>query len=131
MKADAAYLLKLLDRAPAAAWTKKLRSVLISEDFLEKPDNPQSCIVSFALDQARRRQAGTREMGKETFGIEELIATLSKLDRSEKIVFYLIEDSRYLGTCYISGDRLLGCECVLKTGTVSKPGLWIDGKRIT
>lgn len=131
MKKDAIYLIKLLDKTPAEAWAERLRVMLISDGFQEKPDNPQSCIVSFALNQAKRRLDHTRAIGKKTFGIEELIVTLSAFDKEKGLQFYSIEDHQYLGTCYVADGRILGCECVLKTGTVSKPGLWIDGKQIT
>ncbi|MCE4544320.1 MULTISPECIES: hypothetical protein [unclassified Caballeronia] len=130
MKNDVAYLTKLLDQTAEKPWTEKLRTMFASDSFMEKADNPQSCIVSFALNQANRRLKYTQTIGKETFGIDELIAVLSTLDQRKELEFFSIENSKYLGTCYIADERMLGCECVLKTGTVSKPGLWIDGKQI-
>jgi transcription termination factor Rho len=64
MKKDAIYLIKLLDKTPKEVWTESLRAMFISDGFQEKPDNPQSCIVSFALNQAKRRLEHTRAIGK-------------------------------------------------------------------
>jgi hypothetical protein len=131
MRKDVAYLTKLLDQTAEKSWTEKLRAMFASESFMEKSDNPQSCIASFALNQAKRRLKYTRAISKETFGIDELIVVLSGLEQDKELEFFSIENSTYLGTCYIADERMLGCECVLKTGVVSKSGLWIDGKQIT
>lgn len=130
MKKTAAYLVGLIGKAYQEGWRGDLREILLSEDFQEKSDNPQSCIVSFALNQAKRRLDKAQSMGKKTFGIEELISELSVMDGGMSLEFYSIENSQYLGACYVADGHILGCECILKTGTVSKPGLWVDGKKI-
>lgn len=129
MKDSASYLIKLLD-CETAAWSEDLRRVLLATEPTEISETPQHCVVYFALSQARRRLETSRAQGKTTFGIESLIATLSALNEDETLDYYVISNSTHLGTCYVLQNRLLGCEFVLKSGTQSKRGLWIDGKPI-
>ncbi|WP_175948808.1 hypothetical protein [Burkholderia pyrrocinia] len=125
------YLINLLDQVPDVPWSEDLRNVLLSTDLKENPSGPQHCTVYFALKQARRRLESSRARGKTTFGIESLISELSKLNEDESLDYYVISTSRHLGTSYVLRGRLLGCEFVLKSGSETKPGLWVDGKQIT
>lgn len=124
------YLTKLLD-VSVDPWKKNLRSVLDSAKARRIPVNIQHCTADFALNQALRRLATSRALEKETFGIESLIEGLRLLEGDIVLDYYIISTSKYLGTCYVFRDRLLGCEFVVKSGTKAKPGLWIDDKPVT
>jgi hypothetical protein len=130
MSKNSAHLQNLLSHESSVLWVKKLREILESSDLKEKSESPQSCTINFALEQSKRRLENTKSLGKETFGITELIEVLEKLDKSMEITFYLITNSDFLGTCYVLKNSVLGCEFVRKTGSISMPGLWVDGKRI-
>lgn len=131
MSDDASYLLQLLERQPPCDWARELRAVLASTTLKPKPDNPQECLVRFALAQARRHLAAVERMNKRSFGIAELVQVLERLSDQLMIRYFFVENDRFTGTCYVSDDALLGCEFIEKGTTVSKPGLWIDGKQIS
>lgn len=130
MRDSVSYLKELLDDL-VNPWTKKLRPVLDSAKASRIPVNLQHCTADFALNQALRRLATSRALGKETFGIESLIEELRLLEGDIVLDYYVISTSKYLGTCYVFRDRLLGCEFVVKSGTKAKPGLWVDDKPFT
>ena len=125
------YLIQLLDQRADASWANELRSVLLSPELNTRSLGVQHCSVNFALSQARRRLDSSRRLNKATFGIESLIAELCLLDKSQMLDYYVVSTSRHLGTCYVTKDRLTGCEFVLKGGAETKPGLWIDGKQVS
>ncbi len=125
------FLISLLDREAGSSWSEELRRVLLSADASSVSHSPQHCSVHFALAQARRRLETSYGLGKRTFGMESLISVLEPLDKDAMLDYYVISTATDLGTCYLYQNRLLGCEFVRKSGTESKPGLWIDGKRIT
>ncbi|WP_155636399.1 hypothetical protein [Burkholderia stagnalis] len=131
MSDDVSCLINLLDQEPDAPWSEDLRTVLLSKDLKKNPGNPQQCTAHFALKQAQRRLESSRVLEKTTFGIESLISELSKLNGDERLDYYIISTPTHLGTCYVFQGRLLGCEFVLKSGSETKPGLWVDGKQIT
>lgn len=130
MRDSVSYLKELLDDL-VNPWAKKLRPVLDSAKASRIPVNLQHCTADFALNQALRRLATSRALGKETFGIESLIEELRLLEGDIVLDYYVISTSKYLGTCYVFRDRLLGCEFVVKSGTKAKPGLWVDDKPFT
>lgn len=130
MRDSVSYLKELLDDL-VNPWKKKLRPVLDSAKASRIPVNLQHCTADFALNQALRRLATSRALGKETFGIESLIEELRLLEGDIVLDYYVISTSKYLGTCYVFRDRLLGCEFVVKSGTKAKPGLWVDDKPFT
>ncbi|WP_250511746.1 hypothetical protein [Caballeronia sp. GACF4] len=131
MSNSLSYLNNLLDRRPNAFWTGELRAVLRSSELKASQIQTQHCTVHFALSQAKRRLESSKRLKKTTFGIESLISDLGQLGEEETLDFYVISTSQYLGTCYVAADRLVGCEFVVKAGTETKPGLWVEGKRIT
>lgn len=123
------YLLELLNNV-TAPWTEDLRQVLLSAEATGTPAHLQHCTVHFALGQALRRLKTSHAQGKQTFGIKELIEELRFLNENLVLDYYVISTPMHLGTCYVLRDSLLGCEFVLKSGTMSKPGLYIDDKPI-
>ena len=130
MRDSLSYLMELLDEI-VDPWAKNLRPVLVLAKARRIPVNLQHCTADFALNQALRRLATSRALGKKTFGIESLVEELRLLARDIVLDFYVISTSKYLGTCYVFRDRLLGCEFVVKSGTKEKPGLWFDDKPVT
>lgn len=125
------YLIQLLDQRPDTSWANELHSVLLSPDLNARPIGVQHCSVRFALNQAQRRLDSSRRLNKMTFGIESLISELCLLNEDQMLDYYVVSTSRHLGTCYVDKDRLIGCEFVLKSGTETKPGLWVDGKQVS
>jgi hypothetical protein len=125
------YLIQLLDQRPDTSWANELRSVLLSPELNARQVAAQHCSVHFALSQAQRRLESSRRLNKTTFGIDGLISELRLLDEDHMLDYYVVSTSRHLGTCYVDKDRLIGCEFVLKGGTETKPGLWIDGKQVS
>jgi hypothetical protein len=131
MSNSLSYLINLLDRRRNALWSDELRDVLRSPELAASRISAQHCTVQFALSQARRRLESSQRLRKTTFGLESLISDLGQLKEEDPLDYYVISTSQYLGTCYVAADRLVGCEFVAKTGTETKPGLWVDGKRIS
>lgn len=125
MKNTYSYLIGLLDHVDAP-WTENLRQILISAAATGNSVNLQHCTVEFAFSQALRRLKTTRVKEKRTFGIESLIEELRHLNENMVLDYYIISTENYLGTCFVLEDRLIGCEFVIKSGTKSMPGLWID-----
>jgi hypothetical protein len=103
-----------------------LENFLNSDSAHEKAGSPENFVISFALNRAKSRLESSKKAGKKTFGLENLISTLSKYDQTQKITFFNLENTQYLGTCFVLDDQILGYEFVLKTGTTSVPGLWPD-----
>ncbi|WUR15140.1 hypothetical protein E7V67_008550 [[Empedobacter] haloabium] len=130
MKNILTYLRELLDHV-SAQWAEDLRLVLCSAEATGTTVHAQHCTVQFALNQALRRLETSRALAKITFGIEGLIEELRHLDNDVTLDYYVISTPSHLGTCYVLSDRLLGCEFVMKSGTESRRGLWIDSKPIT
>ena len=125
MKNNLIYLIALLDKLDAP-WAADLRRVLLSAKAEENQVNFQHCTVKFALSQARRRLESSSQRKKQTFGIESLVDELSRFDTDLVLDYYVVSTSPWLGTCFVLQDHLLGCEFVVKSGTVSRLGLWID-----
>ncbi|MEF3074485.1 hypothetical protein V2P20_05560 [Methylobacter sp. Wu1] len=103
-----------------------LENFLNSDSAYEKVGSPENFAISFALNRAKFRLESAKKAGKKTFGLEDLISALSKYDQTQKVTFFNLENTQYLGTCFVLDDRILGYEFVLKTGTTSVPGLRPD-----
>jgi hypothetical protein len=93
-----------------------LSRFLDSESLCGNSGNTETFKVGFALNRAKQRLNLVSESNTEAFGLHELIATLSSLDECEMIDFVYLEDDKYIGTCFVLGERVLGYECVLKKG---------------
>jgi ABC-type uncharacterized transport system permease subunit len=130
MKKDISYLINLLDHWVNGAWVDELRNVLQSPELKTSQIQIQHCTAYFALNQAIRRLESSRRIKKMTFGVESLISQLNKLPEEDVLDYYAISTSQYLGVCYVFLNQLIGCEFIQKTGVETKPGLWLDGKKI-
>ncbi|WP_157359672.1 hypothetical protein [Caldimonas brevitalea] len=130
MTTDAEYLLSLANEIPETSSLGQLKAILSMDDLRGKPANPLTCTASYALAQAKRRLENSTALGKATVGLEDLIASASSFKDDDIFECYIFENSTHIGTCYVFDGGLLGCEFVLRTGTQTLPGLWIDGKRV-
>jgi hypothetical protein len=76
----------------------------------------------------RLKQA--EELGLETFGLSDLVPCLLRLNPESPIRMFGIKSVRYIGTCSVTDEVMLGCEFITRGNAISKPGLWIDGTKI-
>lgn len=103
-----------------------LKSFFEGEDVEEREGCHEKFVISFVLNRAIFRTNSTEKYKKTTFGLKNLVRTLSDLDPQGWIDSYSFRSSSYLGACFVMEDKLIGYEFVERKGTISRPGIDSD-----
>lgn len=120
------YLKRLLKKAKGKniSWDANfLQNLLTTESVAEIPGNPEIHFVHFASGRAKLRQISAANAGKRTYGTNNLIKSLSRLDQNSKIEFYNLENKEFRGTCFVQDEQIIGYEFVNRSGSRTFPGL--------
>jgi hypothetical protein len=120
MMGNIQFLASLLNEVQES-WRDPLLKVLRSSDVGEVHGNPQLNRVSFILARAKLRMSNSMRLGLETFGLPNLIVELEKLPADRELETYGIENAVYVGSCFVSDNRLIGCEFVKREMSKTVP----------
>lgn len=125
---NAKYLRSILSKKNRDEWLLGLDEILRSDSLTGAPPHDES--VSFLLLMFNQRMEKHILSGINTFGLPELIEKLALLPKTQILKVFPLKTDIFSGDCIVYKNSIIGCAFIKRDLSLSRKGLWINGKKI-